>query len=93
MENNKRIAEFMGYESYKFRGYTMFVYEENNHRADIDLQYLTSWDWLMPVVNKCMQTGDNTDEWDALSDALSTINITNVYEAVVEFIKFYNQNK
>ena len=87
MEDNKLIAEFMGYESYKFRGYTMFVYEENNHRADVDLHYHTSWDWLMPVVNKCMQTGDNTDEWDALYDALSTVNKTNIQEAVVEFIK------
>ena len=87
MEDNKLIAEFMGYESYKFRGYTMFVYEENNHRADVDLHYHTSWDWLMPVVNKCMQTGDNTDEWDALYDALSTVNKTNIHEAVVEFIK------
>lgn len=51
-ETNKLIAEFMGYESYKFRGYTMFVYEKNNHRADIDLHYHTSWDWLMPVVDK-----------------------------------------
>ncbi len=87
MEDNKLIAEFMGYESYKFRGYTMFVYEENNHRADVDLHYHTSWDWLMPVVNKCMQTGDNTDEWDALYDALSTVNKTNIHEGVVEFIK------
>ena len=30
----------------------MFVYEENNHRTDVDLHYHTSWDWLMPVVEK-----------------------------------------
>ena len=44
----------------------------------------------MPVVEKCMQAGDNTNEWDALYDALSTINITNTHNAVVEFINQYN---
>tara|TARA_R110000851_G_scaffold44178_4_gene108786 strand:+ start:8066 stop:8449 length:384 start_codon:yes stop_codon:yes gene_type:complete len=52
MESNKLIAEFMGIESYKSKKYTMFVYEENNHRTDVDLHYHTSWDWLMPVVEK-----------------------------------------
>lgn len=52
MESNRIIAEFMGIESYKSTKYTMFVYEENNHRTDVDLHYHTSWDWLMPVVEK-----------------------------------------
>lgn len=80
MKDNKIIAEFMGYKN-------------PSNAADIWYHYDTSWDWLMPVVNKCMQTGDNTDEWDALYDALSTVNITNTYDAVIEFIKQYNQNK
>ena len=65
MKTNKLIAEFMGYESYEFRGYTMFVYEEDNHRTDVDLNYHTSWDWLMPVVQRieCTST-DNKDNSD-----------------------------
>ncbi len=83
MKDNKLIAEFMG----------------NGKEYEIDINtktlksYHTSWDWLMPAVNKCMQTGENTDEWDALYDALSTVNKTNTYKAVIEFIKQYNQNK
>ena len=49
--DNRLIAEFMGYDSYEFRGHTMFIYEEDNHRTDIDLHYHTSWEWLMPVVD------------------------------------------
>jgi hypothetical protein len=96
MESNKLIAEFMGYESYKFRGYTMFVYEENNHRADIDLHYHTSWDWLMPVASKCydIDLGANRNSIiENLRDTLGEADITDVYTEVVKIIKFYNQNK
>ena len=89
MENNKLIAEFMGG---KF-SHPHWRLPNTGRWTEDKLQYHTSWDWIMPVVNKCMQTGDNTDEWDALGDTLSTINITNVYQGVVEFINFYNQNK
>jgi len=94
MKYNKEIATFMGYESYEFRGYTMFVYEENNHRTDIDLHYHTSWDWLMPVANEIIKSRDEQNEdWDLtnLKYSLQTTNIDLVYKAVVEFIKFYNQ--
>lgn len=52
VKSNKLIAKFMGYESYKYRDYTMFVLEDNNHRTMIDLHYHNSFDWLMPVVEK-----------------------------------------
>jgi hypothetical protein len=87
MKNNKLIAEFMGDKT---------LYSQVDYCTDMafpfdDLHFHESWDWLMPVVNKCMQSGDNTDEWDALYDALSTVNITNTYNAVVEFINQYNK--
>jgi hypothetical protein len=44
----------------------------------------------MPVVQKCLRTGDNTDEWDNIFDALSLLSINAVYEEVVEFIKNKN---
>ena len=93
MKDNKLIAEFMGIESYEFRGYTMFVYKEDNHRTDVDLHYHTSWDWLMPVANEIIKSRDEQNaDWDLtdLKHALCTTNIEYVYKAVVEFIK--NQN-
>ena len=88
-ESNKLIAEFMQFEH---NGDTLLNYVNGNPNLDIEpLEYHTSWDWLMPVVNECMQRGDNTNEWDALFDALSTCNRTNVYLGVVEFIN--QQNK
>ena len=52
MEENKLIAEFMGDVFYKNTGHWY-----NSEGCDIawaedELQYHTSWDWLMPVVDK-----------------------------------------
>jgi len=78
MENNKLIAEFIGHEPI-VKGDD--VYYELNHirltSAD-DLRYHTSWDWLMPVVEKI---GDEN---------LLSIDIDRVYDRVVEFIKECN---
>ena len=89
-ESNKLIADFMGLCPLSRSG---FISDKNQeyYGSLSDLQYHKEWNWLMPVVKKCMQTGDNTDEWDALYDALSTVNETNIYEAVEEFIKYYNE--
>ena len=92
MENNKIIAEFMGIESYKSTKYTMFVYEENNHRTDVDLHYHTSWDWLMPVLKKInlKLNPQNYSRWVRINKPTEYL-IGEVHQAVVEFIK--NQNK
>lgn len=58
-----------------------------------DMKFNSSWDWLMPVVRKCMSVGDDTDEWDALYDALSTIDITEACQAAEKFIKWYNEQE
>ena len=50
--------------------------------------YHTSWDWLIHVVEKCFQEeGKNY----LINDTLLTINIDEVHEAVVKFIKEYNK--
>ena len=91
--DNKLIADFMGVNVITINDVrenkNPYISSADGH-LESELKYHTSWDWLMPVVNKCMQTGDNTDEWDALYDALSTVNKTNIHEAVVEFIKNLN---
>ena len=78
---NKLIAEFMGNNYSGVQGYS------------------DSWDWLMPVVEKCVTLNDayeldgHEQVNNAIQDALWTINIEEVYQAVVEFIKWFNENK
>ena len=85
-ENNKIIAEFMGitpneagvYHVSKHKGYSL----EN-------LLYHTSWDWLMPVMDKIEQGHEGVPQELINLSLFSTID--EVYKAVVEFIKQYNQ--
>ena len=51
------------------------------------------WNWLMPVANEIIKSRDEQNaDWDLtdLKYALCSTNIEYVYNAVVEFIKWYN---
>ena len=87
MNDNKLIAEFMGAGCDKK---TFFITGKKVYFYD------TSWDWLMPVVQKCRLDGQNLvgiDNWSEIGSVLEECNLDKTYQAVVEFIKQYNQNK
>ncbi len=115
-ENNKLIAEFMGFKT----GMTWLEdgeyetphsqqkwvetgiscgWESVREFFPDEMKFHTSWDWLMPVVEKCFtnQQFNAGSEEDVLimklNDAILTVNINEVHKAVVEFIKWYNENK
>src|SRR3990170_5342400 len=55
-KGNKMIAEFMGYTFYK-NGTTIFpngywFHSHKKTKSDDELEYSTSWDWIMPVAEK-----------------------------------------
>jgi len=84
-DNNELIAEFMG--------------DGKEYEVDINTKtlksYNTSWDWLMPVVIKCFEVDEQTND-DLnfkLNDALLETNIDSLYKVAVEFIKEYNNQK
>ena len=74
MENNKLIAEFMGVKYPMLKG--------------SDLQYHTSWDWLMPVIRKIEDGG--LDPHELIDKALESRVIEDTYNEVVDTIKTYN---
>tara|TARA_A100001515_G_scaffold142969_1_gene142952 strand:- start:780 stop:1130 length:351 start_codon:yes stop_codon:yes gene_type:complete len=83
MKNNKLIAEFMGVDYVDID-----TYLENNK----ELQYHTSWDWLMPVVKKCFDTQQPSEgQHYFINESLLTMDIEVVYDRVVEFIKEHNK--
>lgn len=98
MKENKLIAEFMelrinSYGDYnidkEIMGFDMIVCSLT------DTKFHTSWDWLMPVVEKCfdrqyVMENENINHahlFFKLNDSLLTINIDEVYKAVINIIK------
>ena len=64
------------------------IAEFMNRTIGGDLRYHTSWDWLMPVVDKIEQVNEGVPEQMLHVSLYSTID--EVYEALVEFIKLIN---
>tara|TARA_R110000822_G_scaffold212912_6_gene348302 strand:- start:98 stop:379 length:282 start_codon:yes stop_codon:yes gene_type:complete len=92
MEGNKLIAEFMGLKEHE-GSYYLPLYNSGDWVPDVELDYHTSWDWLMPVANEIIKSRDEQNaDWDLtdLKYALQTTNIELVYKAVVEFITDQN---
>ena len=55
------------------------------------LKYHSSWDWLMPIVEKIEQVNEGVPK-ELINLSLFSYR-EEVYKAVVEFIKWYNENK
>lgn len=107
-KGNIMIAEFMGAEGapkYNPEVWDIYItgyldvdsdHEEAQHfYTPSEMKYQTSWDWLMPVVEKCFDEQDKVsdDLSFALNDALLETNINSLYKVVVEFIRNYNNKK
>jgi hypothetical protein len=105
-EENKLIAEFMGYKTYEHTNSIAIRLLEENEFNSIDIGHIhtkfhTSWDWLMPVVEKIeslnfsieMNKQEEGDyqcliiKKDILVQTFSNNKIEAVYNAVIKFIK------
>ncbi len=100
MESNKLIAEFMELPKVPCNigtEYGSFTEGYKHPKVDVPIlpsgmQYKYSWDWLMPVVKKCLEVYHielmnddlNFKFYDSIGD------IENTHKAVVEFINQLN---
>ena len=87
-ETNKLIANFMGDKVL----YSQLDYCTDEAFPFDDLHFHESWDWLMPVVQKCYKI-DSHEAFNNLVDAVAILDIDATYKAVVQFIEYVNQNK
>jgi hypothetical protein len=107
-EKNAVIASFMGYEKYYANGYWNFIYEDDNHRTDVDLHYHHDWDWLMECVSKIESLGfifSIKGQSSAIRDEKTrqylqirligedSTKIESVYNNCFQFIQWYNQKQ
>jgi hypothetical protein len=81
-ENNQLIAEFMNVDQVDIDQ----AYEDYG-----ELRYHKSWDWLMPVVEAIDHLEYESERLDKIDRAIKSRHIGNTCNAVVEFIKWYNE--
>jgi len=100
IENNKIIAEFIGF---KFSEHFGAFMTESGNVQFYKAKYHKSWDWLMPVIEKIESLGykfqicrhraqiylDDGFNSPALCDSKSETKIQAAYAAVADFIKNY----
>lgn len=84
-ENNKIIAEFLGYEV----NYNKCYSPKYNDGTIAPMMFHKSWDWLIPVIEKCYVL-DTTTYYRTIHYSMESFDIEKVYIEVVDFIK--NQN-
>ena len=88
-ENNKLIAEFMGLDTEVFWSGKVNYYFSSSWYEEHELSYNVSWDWLMPVINKCFDVAEDGQMSDIMHH-LQVAEMDSTYDAVVEFINNYN---
>ena len=95
MKDNKLIAEFMGLRTNSYGDYNI---DKDVMGFDMivcslaDTKFHESWDWLMPVVSKITRDEQyiDNDYREHLLDIVPYGHIEDTYDAVVEFIKQYD---
>jgi len=102
LENNKLIAEFIEDIFHKEIEIGMKIYKnvwEHDGKHYQNLIYHKDWNWLMPILNRigkilfenkdiCRERAIYFQDWNLID-----LNIEEIWETCVDFIKWYNQNK
>ena len=113
INSNNLIAEFMGFVNTTptDKDFNIYQNKEGKMIETMSMEYSTSWDWLMPVVEKIELMGYNVictpmstmDGWHCSiesynepwngTDSIDDTKILAIFNSVVQFIKYYNENK
>jgi len=94
IENNKLIAEFMGYNVEYVNNERYFTLDDMLEvLSDEEIHYHSSWDWLMPCIQKILSldyTMEDMEKYYTIIDNIPDINST--YKSVIDFLKeWYNE--
>lgn len=119
-ENNRLIAEFMGYKlvdkEWDLYETPECMYDIRDTSGDLNMKpagsemcFHSSWDWLMPVVekiriNELVENFNINITCDAIIEGLNGLDIhvyagqydttlMVTYQAVIQFIEWYNEQK
>lgn len=95
IDGNLTIEKFMGFTTYYMKEIDQIMV---NVQSDVPIylsnweriRFHDSWDWLMPVAKKCIDSYH--DKREDIYDALKQTDIMKCWRACVAFIKWYNEN-
>lgn len=90
--NNKLLAEFMGIKFAIREDMPPHCFIDGHVHYENDLRYHTDWNWLMEVIEKINEVAAGGVVYD-IQNGLRDANIEKTYDAVVEFVKWWNENK
>ena len=105
INGNKLIDEFIGLKPVKTFGKYLIsqdhcmcseeTEEKAMHGFASIAKYNSSWDWLMPIVKKCYYKAEDieAEEWCVRIQTAVVSDLNATYNEVIEFIKWYNENK
>jgi hypothetical protein len=91
IQGNKLIAEFMG--GTLDSPSAPYYYFLSEGRYKTELLYHSSWDWLIPVIEKIYELDLQRGLVFTIKDCLASACLYDTYNCVVEFIENYNCNK
>ena len=84
MKNNKLIAEFMELEVED--GLYYYTTSMDDYKTDT-LYFDSSWDWLMPVVEKIYnEEGLDNELVLVVRDSVAEINLKNTYDSIIDYL-------
>lgn len=104
--NNKLIAEFLGWDINSPSTFPIHLHQEEETQGHWEFKFDTDWNWLMEVVDKIDSLGyifklqgnsatffkNKTFKEPIWNDSfIGNTKIEATYNAVVEFIKWYNE--
>lgn len=90
-DNNKLIAEFLGYEPNTNGVYPIFCINEGEGWHLETMKYHSDWNWLMEVIEKILNVSLELDSMEMYYNITDSIpKIDKAYNDCVEFIKWYN---
>lgn len=93
VKNNKLISEFMKFENVGKSHYEVVLPHCTIIRPLFNMRFASSWDWLMPVVEKIEQSREDIydiEEFLLIRDELASARINTTYKSVIDFIKWQN---
>jgi hypothetical protein len=89
--SNELIAVYMEFVLYQDSTYRVDLPKYAGFCSPKKLRFDSSWDWLMPVVEKISFSLEHCEHKINIKNCLLACNLESVYLEIIKFIKWHNE--